>query len=261
MPNTSRLSFPYPADAAAIDVPSDLQSLATAIDGKLNFTTITTTKGDLLRFDGTDPQRLPVGANAYVLASDSSVVNKVAWATNGTNNIPANGWHRIASDVTSGSAVTAVTFSSIPQTYTDLMIIWYMVVATGSPSVNMTYNGTVTTNTQNTHCAMLTAGSTTVTSQVNTNVRNFLTCAFTTTPLHMQGRAIIQNYTQGVTGDLRRNLLYYSSGVSSTGVTQYWGSGEDQATSANVSSIVLTASVASSIGIGSRFSLYGQKKL
>jgi hypothetical protein len=40
----------------------------------------TTTKGDLIAYDGTDNIRLPVGTNGYVLTADSTAASGVAWA-------------------------------------------------------------------------------------------------------------------------------------------------------------------------------------
>jgi hypothetical protein len=42
-----------------------------------------TTKGDLIAYDGTDNVRLPVGTNGYVLTADSTATSGVAWAAGG----------------------------------------------------------------------------------------------------------------------------------------------------------------------------------
>jgi hypothetical protein len=77
----------------------------------------------------------------------------------------------------------------------------------------------------------------------------------------MHGRAIIPNYTEAITASRARQIFCYACGVSATGVTYYLGAGSDDLAKDGITSIVLTASVASSIGINSRFDLYGQKKL
>ena len=43
----------------------------------------TTTKGDLIAYDGTDNIRIPVGTDTYVLTADSTQASGLAWAAGG----------------------------------------------------------------------------------------------------------------------------------------------------------------------------------
>jgi hypothetical protein len=53
----------------------------------------TTTKGDLIGFDGTDNVRLAVGTNNFVLTADSTTATGLKWAAagGGSNNITSLG--------------------------------------------------------------------------------------------------------------------------------------------------------------------------
>jgi hypothetical protein len=56
-------------------------------DGNVGWTTLLTTKGDLLTLDGTDLTRLPVGLNAYILTADSSTLTGLRWSLVNTASI------------------------------------------------------------------------------------------------------------------------------------------------------------------------------
>jgi len=56
-----------------------------------------------------------------------------------------NTYTQIAS-TTLGSAAASVTFSSIPGTYTDLVLVINSLVASGSPNTYLQFNGDTTTN-------------------------------------------------------------------------------------------------------------------
>ena len=75
----------------------------------------TTTKGDLIAFDGSDNVRLPVGTNGQVLQSDSTATEGVSWTTLGAGKIVQIGGYSV--DVTDRSTTNTIPLDdTIPQT-------------------------------------------------------------------------------------------------------------------------------------------------
>lgn len=75
-------------------------------------------KGDLIVGSAADTAtRLAVGTNGQVLTADSTTATGLKWATGA-----AGGWTLIAT--ATPSAATTVSFTSIPTTYTQLMVVW-----------------------------------------------------------------------------------------------------------------------------------------
>ena len=131
MATTSRgLRYPIATDPVAIH--TDLQNLATDVDGKLNVT-IATTKGDLIAHDGTNEVRFGVGANGNLLRADSSTATGLVWGKHFVTGSSTSGL--IASYDATGSD-TSVIFSSIPQTYTDLEIVGRLSFTGATASTN-----------------------------------------------------------------------------------------------------------------------------
>jgi len=75
-----------------------------------------TTKGDLYTFGSSDT-RIGVGANDTVLIADSSTATGLKWGT------PASGGITLITE-TVASAVTSITYGSIPSTYKDLLLVF-----------------------------------------------------------------------------------------------------------------------------------------
>jgi hypothetical protein len=73
----------------------------------------TTTKGDISTYS-TDHDRLPVGADGKVLTASSAASTGLVWA---------GGWVQISKITTAASQAT-VDFTSIPATYTDLIVVF-----------------------------------------------------------------------------------------------------------------------------------------
>jgi hypothetical protein len=98
-----------------------------------------TTKGDVYGFSTVDA-RIPVGANNTVLTADSTQALGLKWAT------PAAGGMTLISETTA-SAVSSLSFSSIPATYKELYLVWDGIVhsATGS-GFEIRLNNDSTTN-------------------------------------------------------------------------------------------------------------------
>jgi len=84
-------------------------------------------KGDLIVGSAADtPARLAVGTNDYVLTADSSATNGVKWAAAG------GGGLTLISTATVSYGSSAVSFTSIPQTYKNLIFVFIDLTCTNS---------------------------------------------------------------------------------------------------------------------------------
>lgn len=118
MPTTTN-GFPYPSDNTATNVPSDLQALATAADNTVVKVATPTTKGDLVTRSATAEVRLPVGTDNEILKALSSEANGIVWTAQRMEEaITPIAWTSLS------TATASVTFSSIPTSYTDLVLVW-----------------------------------------------------------------------------------------------------------------------------------------
>jgi hypothetical protein len=129
---TTSKGLRYPVGTDPVAIHTDLQNLATDVDGKLNVT-VATTKGDLIVHNGTNEVRFGVGANGNLLRADSSTATGLAWEKHFSTESSVGGL--IASYDASGSD-TSVIFASIPQTYTDLEIIGRLSFTGATASTN-----------------------------------------------------------------------------------------------------------------------------
>jgi hypothetical protein len=81
--------------------------------------TVVDAKGDLIAGTGADAvSRLAVGANGTTLVADSAEATGLKWET------PAAGGITLISEVVA-SAISGLSFSSIPQTYKALYLVYY----------------------------------------------------------------------------------------------------------------------------------------
>ena len=91
-------------------------------------------KGDLITATAADtPARLAVGANDTVLTADSSTATGLKWAT------PSSGGLTLITE-TVASANSSVTFSSIPSTYKQLLMVVTGLVIDGTSTAQQTFS-------------------------------------------------------------------------------------------------------------------------
>ena len=126
MATTTNYGWTTPDNTALVkDGASAIRSLGTAVDSQM-FTnagaainkTIVDAKGDIIAATAADTvARLAVGTNDQVLIADSSTATGLKWGT------PSGGGLTLISETTA-SALSSLSFSSIPQTYKQLLLIW-----------------------------------------------------------------------------------------------------------------------------------------
>ena len=92
-------------------------------------------KGDIISHDGTANIVIPSGTNGQILTAQSSTTSGLEWVNGPTT--PTEYWIGIASATVSASGVKTVTFSSIPSTYDDLVLI---ASSTGETSMGASVN-------------------------------------------------------------------------------------------------------------------------
>jgi hypothetical protein len=84
-----------------------------------------TTKGDLFGFSTTNA-RIPIGTDNQILTADSTQALGLKWAS------PASSGGMTLITETVASAATSISFSSIPQTYKQLILVWGAMNHSGS---------------------------------------------------------------------------------------------------------------------------------
>jgi hypothetical protein len=148
---------------------------------------------------------------------------------------------------TLGAAAASVTFSSIPGTYTDLVLVVNPAVSSGTCNVTMTFGDTSTLYSR----TNLIGNGTTATSNRHTNEALTYICSATTTFV-TTGMAQIMNYSNTTTNKtyLLRDTYSASAVIQRVGL---WRN------TAAISTIVLGNDGATNFAIGSSFTLYGIK--
>jgi hypothetical protein len=115
MATTPVFNWPTPNDTDLVrNGAAAIRDLGDAIDTTVSEIDVATTKGDLLVYDGTDYQRLPVGADEEVLVADSTEATGVKW-----DEAPSGSLTLIASGTLSGSSVS---ITSIPAGFDHLYL-------------------------------------------------------------------------------------------------------------------------------------------
>lgn len=156
----------------------------------------------------------------------------------------------VISTQTLGTAAATVTFSSIPQTYTDLVLVLLVGASTGGNAMKLELNGDTASNYSTTYLAgngtsAISSRTTTnttmrlfhetssVTTIVNMAIINFLNYSNTTTYKTMLSRS-------NSTGGTEAEVNLWRSTAAITSFNCYWGSGY-------------------TFPVGSTFTLYGVK--
>jgi hypothetical protein len=160
--------------------------------------------------------------------------------------MPAGNTYTAIATQTLGSAAASVTFSSIPSTYTDLVIVCNIIRTTGS-DVEFQLNSDTGSNYSFTY--LFGDGSSTGSGRASSQTKGNLGYSSSTNPMTLIIQA--QNYSNTTTN---KTLLARSSAASSTvsAIVNLYRS-----TSA-ISSIVLTPN-AGNFNTNSVFSIYGIK--
>jgi hypothetical protein len=154
---------------------------------------------------------------------------------------------------TLGSAATSYTFSSIPGTYTDLVLIANTIVSSGTGAeLSIRFNGDTTTNYSNTY--LLGDGSTTLSGR-GANY-NYADCGYLSSNGGNSNTRIlhIQNYANTTTF---KTIISRASGVNGAQVTAYanlW-----RKTPEAINSITIFSASSLTYATGSIFTLYGIK--
>lgn len=151
---------------------------------------------------------------------------------------------------TLSSAQSSVTFSSISGSYTDLIIILNVAVASGNPSVSCQFNSDTGTNYSYTR---LTGNGTSAASARNTNSNYmyFLSLGGATTTFETNAIGHINNYSNTTTYKTMLTRGNQPSG-STEAIVNLWRS-----TSAITSLTIAAGGI--NFSIGSTFTLYGIK--
>ena len=148
MATTTNYGWTTPDDTALVkDGASAIRTLGTAIDtttfnnaAAAIAKTIVDAKGDIIAATAADTvSRLAVGANGTVLTAASGQATGLEWAT------PAGGYSTTLISTTTLSGAST-TISSIPTTYSTLLLVGYGITATAGAgfTTTMTINGAST---------------------------------------------------------------------------------------------------------------------
>ena len=162
--------------------------------------------------------------------------------------MPAGNTYEAIATQTLGSATSTVTFSSIPSTYTDLIIV-VNAKSAGTPTIRLQFNSDTGSNYSSTilYGDGTSAGSVRVSNEASINIGAVVT-EFGTTIIHVMNYSNSTTYKTAL-GDYRMTSSAYGEAGAKVGL---WRS-----TSAISTIVISTAS--NTFSTGSSFSLYGIK--
>ena len=151
---------------------------------------------------------------------------------------------------TLGSTASTVTFTSIPGTYTDLVLIISPIITTGSKDVCVQFNGDTGTNYSNT--ILSGDGSTASSARLSGQVRIFLDYYGVVNTAQSNRIVNIMNYSNATT---YKTVLSRANneGAGTDAIIGLWRS------TAAITSMVLNAQTGGTFDVGSTFTLYGIK--
>jgi hypothetical protein len=151
---------------------------------------------------------------------------------------------------TLGSTASTVTFTSIPGTYTDLVLIISPIITTGSKDVCVQFNGDTGTNYSNT--ILSGDGSTASSARLTGQVRIFLDYYAVVNTAQSNRVVNIMNYSNATT---YKTVLSRANnaGAGTDAIIGLWRS------TAAITSMVLNAQTGGTFDVGSTFTLYGIK--
>lgn len=158
MATTPTYSWPTPDNTDLVkDGALAMRNLGDAIDTTVGDIDQATTKGDLLVYDGTDYQRLPVGSDNQLLQADSGQATGLAWAT-----FSANSFTLLASGSLTGSGLSITGISG--GSYQKLVLLLENISVTSGSAAQFLRVNSLTSNydrlTGNTGSASWSASST-----------------------------------------------------------------------------------------------------
>jgi len=152
--------------------------------------------------------------------------------------------------VTVGTATASVTFSSIPATYTDLVIICQTSITSGTEQNKIRFNGDTASN----YTATILTGSGSSATSLRTASQTSMQLGYddyNTSSIGMMTIINVQNYANSTT---YKTVIARGSnaGTGVSAVAGLW-----RATPAAITSITILTSGGSNYAVGSTFSLYG----
>ena len=151
---------------------------------------------------------------------------------------------------TLGSTQSTVTFTTIPQTYTDLVLIISPIITTGSKDVCVQFNGDTATNYSNT---ILSGDGTSASSaRLSGQVRIFLDYFAVVNTARSNRVVNIMNYSNSTTNKTVLSRAN-NAGAGVDAIVGLWRN------TAAITSMVLNAQTGGTFDVGSTFTLYGIK--
>jgi hypothetical protein len=221
-------------------------------------------KGSLIVHTGTSTSELQVGTNAYILSAQSTATPGVSWIVDNALTAASAVGMVLISSTTTTALIDGVTFSSIPQTYRNLIInVTGRQDGKHSPAGRLWINSDSTTSYTATYHqygyqsgAYTSGGSGNSTSLTNKGDFSTLTTGDLNTSSHIGStRIFIPNYTATV-GYKTVHAVHSGQSISSSTVPWSFMNITWRGTSA-ISTVRIYAELSRKFNSGTIISLYG----